>query len=117
MRDHFSSRAVRARHRQQRQPARPSRRTVNPLDAASVAVDRRAGRKIKGLTKTTMLTHARRPLGRSARSSDVRPHARTRGAAHLGATKRFFAGLLVVLAAAGAAACVIALKTAYHLSY
>jgi hypothetical protein len=64
-----------------------------------------------------MLTHIQGPLGRSARPSDTRVRPGIQGAAHLGTIKRFFAGVLTVLAATAVAAGAIALKGVYFLSH
>ena len=57
----------------------------------------------------TMLNHLHGSLGQAARHSDVR----TVGAAHLGAIKGFFAGVLSALVATAAAAGAMALKDVY----
>jgi hypothetical protein len=65
----------------------------------------------------TILTHDNR-RGEMARPSKGRTFPDAQGArAHLGAIKRFFAGVLVVLAATAAAAAAMALKSVYFLSH
>jgi hypothetical protein len=61
----------------------------------------------------TMLTHLQGPLGQAARHSDVR----TKGEAHLGAIKRFFAAALSAIMATVAVAAAMALKGAYFFSH
>lgn len=61
----------------------------------------------------TMLTHLHGPLGQAVRHSD----GRTNSAAHLGAIKRFFAGVLSVLAATAAIAGAMAMKGVYFVSH
>jgi hypothetical protein len=58
----------------------------------------------------TMLTHARGPFERAARSP-ARPYPK----AHLAAIKRFVAGVLTILAAGTAVAAIMALKIAIYL--
>jgi hypothetical protein len=64
----------------------------------------------------TMLTHIH-PNERLGRPSVGPAHARSRGAAHLGATKRFFTGVISILVATAAVAGVIAMKSAFYLSH
>jgi hypothetical protein len=65
----------------------------------------------------TMLTHMQSPMRRSARPAEAHIPSRAQGAAHLGAIKRFFTGVLTALVATVAAAGAIALKGVYFLSH
>ncbi len=61
----------------------------------------------------TVLTHLHGPAGSVAGRSD----ARASGKAHMGAIKRFLAGVLSALAATAAVAGAMALKGAYFFSH
>lgn len=65
----------------------------------------------------TMLTHTHHPPGRLEHLSDAPGHARSPGATHVGAVKRFFAAAISILVAIAAVAGVIALKSVYYLSH
>jgi len=56
-------------------------------------------------------------MGRNARPFGARIPARTQGEAHLGAIKRFYAGVLTALLATAAVVGAMALKGIYFLSH